>query len=206
VYFTLQTGITNYRATSSSGSYNTGTTSPILVSGLSSNTSYTFTVKSTNTAATIVWGTSSVLSIPVITIPPSVYITSATPYTTSNTLVYSPNDVIGPGTITYTAYAGAISQTGTTLSITIPGLTSNTDYIMKVTGTNSSGTGTLYIYGYDYTSGTIPNVPTILTPTTNLDYTLNVNFSQPTEGSKTRTYTAISSSTDTGIIPFIHLK
>ena len=58
VYFIIQHGtgaITNYTVTSSPGGLTgTGSTSPITVSGLTSNTEYTFTMTATNSSGTSV--------------------------------------------------------------------------------------------------------------------------------------------------------
>jgi hypothetical protein len=56
VYFTASSGsgAITYTVTDSSGGTTTGTSSPITVSGLTENTSYTFTVTATNSGGTSV--------------------------------------------------------------------------------------------------------------------------------------------------------
>jgi|GEM_PF-1759797 len=125
-----------------------GATSPILVSGLVKNHTYTFTVTATNTVG--VTSAASAASAPVVITEPNApiigkaytsglngtaYVAFSAPMFDGNTPITSYNVTSNPtgGTGTYTDN----SKNGI---ITITGLQNNTAYTFKVTATNDYGT------------------------------------------------------------------
>lgn len=141
------TGATDltYTVTSSPGGFTgTGATSPITVTGLQSNTSYTFTVVATTSA-----GNSSASSasnaITATTVPeaPTIGTPNKTGITVSGqvNVLFTANATGGKAISTYTATSsGAHTGTGATSPITVSGMTGGTSYTFTVTATNANGT------------------------------------------------------------------
>ena len=141
VSFTASTGggvITQYTVTSLPGNITaTGSTSPILVTGLNANTSYTFTVSATNFSGISV---ASIASIPVTTnYVPSPPTNLAVVSTTSSVAIIS----FTPPTGTVTGYIASTSDgyQGTSKSspITISGLGASTTYTISIISVNYNG-------------------------------------------------------------------
>jgi len=130
-----------YTAISSPGSYTaTGSSSPIVVTGLQSSTQYTYTVTSTNN-----YGTSSASSasssVTATTVPQAPTIGTATAGDASATVAYTAGATGGSAVTTYTATSSPGGFTGTGSSpITVSGLTNGTSYTFTVTATNANGT------------------------------------------------------------------
>ena len=195
VSFTASSGtgtITSYTVTSSLGDISSGTSSPITVSGLNANTSYTFTVTATNSGGTSV---SSSASTAVITTPnpPTINNVIVSSSTTVSVVFTAPN---GTGTITgytVTSSPGGLTGTGTTSPITVSGLTPNTPYTFSVTATNSSGTSSSSSASTEIT--TIPTSPTIGVASVLNSTVVSVSFTPSSGGTGTITgYTVTSSS------------
>ena len=137
----------SYTVTSSPGSYTaTGTTSPISITGLQSNTSYTYTVTATNN-----YGTSSASSastgVVATTVPQAPTIGTATGADSSATLTFTAGATGGSSITnykystdnsTYTAFSPA--QTSSPLSIS--GLTNGTSYSFYLKAVNTNGDST----------------------------------------------------------------
>ncbi len=181
--------ITGYTATCGSGS-NTGTASPITVSGLAAGTAVTCSVLATNAAGN---GSSSTASNSVTpyTTPGAPTIGTATPGNGSLGVSFTAPASNGFSTITgYTATCGGFTGTGTASPITVSGLTNGTSYSCSVTATNAAGTGT----ASGTTSGTprtVPGAPTIGSATAG-SISATVTFTAPgsTGGSAITGYTA----------------
>ena len=139
VGFTAPTGgATDYTVSTSPGTTPvTGTTSPISITTLLGNTSYTFGIYASNGA-----GTSSMVSSvsTYLTRPDAPTIGSASVSgTTASVLFTAPG---GTGTITsYTATSniGSLTGTGTSSPISVTGLTAGNEYKFTVTATNATG-------------------------------------------------------------------
>jgi hypothetical protein len=138
--------ITGYTVTSSPGSFRaTGASSPIVVTGLTNGTAYTFTVTATNSVGTSASSTAS-NSVTPLTVPGVPAITSVTSGNGQVVVAFTAPVYNGGATITaYTATSspggitGTVSQAGGG-TITVSGLTNGTAYTFTVTATNSAGT------------------------------------------------------------------
>ena len=137
--------ITSYTVTSSPGSFTaSGASSPLTVTGLQSNTAYTYTVTATSAVGTSSASSAS-SSITATTVPQAPTIGAATDAGTgtSATVAYTSGATGGAAISTFTATSSPGSLTGTGASpITVSGLTTGTAYTFTVTATNANGTST----------------------------------------------------------------
>ena len=132
---------TSYTVTSSPGGYTgTGSSSPITVAGLQSNTEYTFTVTGTNAAGTGEASSAS-SSVTATTVPqaPTIGAVNATAVGVV-TVAYTAEATGGKAVSGYTATSSPSSITGTGSSpISVSGLAQKTAYTFTVTATNANG-------------------------------------------------------------------
>jgi hypothetical protein len=138
--------ITSYTATSNPGSLTaTGAGSPLTVTGLTSSTAYTFTVRATNSVGQSTASAAS-NSITATTVPQAPTIGTATDGGTGSTVsvAFTGNATGGKAITTYTATSspGGLTGTGASSPITVSGLTAGTAYTFTVTATNANGTST----------------------------------------------------------------
>ncbi len=159
--------ITQYKVTSSPGGFiQVGATSPLVVTGLTNGTSYTFTVTATNSAGT---GAASAASAPVVPVAPvtppgAPTIASATAGNQQVTVNFNAPASNGGATITsytVTSSPGGIQATGTASPLTVTGLTNGQTYTFTVTATNSAGTGPASAASASVTPVGLPSAPTI---------------------------------------------
>jgi hypothetical protein len=133
---------TSYTVTSSPGDFTgTGSSSPIVVAGLQSNTAYTFTVTGTNAAGTG-QASSASSSVTATTVPqaPTIGAVNATAVGVV-TVAYTAGATGGKAVSTFTATSSPTSITGTGSSpISVSGLAQKTAYTFTVTATNENGT------------------------------------------------------------------
>lgn len=133
---------TSYTVTSSPGGYTgTGSSSPIVVAGLQSNTAYTFTVTGTNAAGTGEASSAS-SSVTATTVPqaPTIGAVTATAVGVV-TVAYTAGATGGKAVSGYTATSSPSSITGTGSSpISVSGLAQKTAYTFTVTAANANGT------------------------------------------------------------------
>lgn len=132
-----------------------GNTSPIIVTGLTSSQSYTYTV-----SATSPYGTSAASSassaVTATTVPQAPTIGVATGGNGFATVTYTPG-ATGGAAATYTATSNPDGLTGTgTSPITVNGLTNGTAYTFSVAATNANGTSV----SSASTNSITPSIPT----------------------------------------------
>ncbi len=151
----------------------TGTTSPIVVSGLTNGDTYTFTVTATNTVGTGPASSASNTVVPA-TVPGAPTIGTATAGNASATVAFTPPSGNGGSAVTgYTVTAtdlttpanGGQTATGTTSPIVVSGLTNGDTYTFTVTATNTVGTGPASSASNTVVPATVPGAPTIGTAT-----------------------------------------
>jgi GLEYA domain/Fibronectin type III domain len=166
-----------YTVTSSPGSLTAiGTASPISITGLSSNTTYTFTVTATTSVGT---STASAASNTITTYPGPPLIGLATAINSSTASVsFSPNtggDVAPITSYTVTSNPVSVTTTGTRSPIVVSGLSSNTNYTFNITATTSVGTSSASTASNIIT--TYPGPPSNVVATAINSTTASVSFS-----------------------------
>ncbi len=189
--------ITGYTVTSSPGGFTgSGAGSPIVVTGLTNGTAYTFTVTATNAAGT---GPASAASNSVTpaTVPGAPTIGVATPGNTQASVTFTPPASNGGSAITgytVTSSPGGFTGSGAGSPIVVTGLTNGTAYTFTVTATNAIGTGAASAASNSVTPATVPGAPTIGTATAG-NAQASVTFAAPASdgGSAITSYTVTSS-------------
>lgn len=137
--------ITSYTVTSSPGSFTaSGASSPLTVTGLQSNTAYTYTVTATSAAGTSSASSAS-SSVTATTVPqaPTIGTPTAGADTTTQVSVPFTSNATGGSSITsytVTSSPGNVTGTGASSPVTVSGLSSSTAYTFTVTATNANGT------------------------------------------------------------------
>ena len=199
ITFTAPAGvlpITGYTVTSSPGNFTgTGSVSPIIVTGLTNGTAYTFTV-----IATSANGNSSP-SLPSNSVTPSAVpgapaIGTATAGSAQATVSFTAPASNGGSAITgytVTSNPGNITGTGSSSPIIVTGLTGGTAYTFTVIATNANGNSLPSSASNSVTPSGVPGAPTIGTAT-NGDTQATVTFTPPVSngGSAITGYTATS--------------
>ena len=136
--------ITGYTVTASPGGASaTGASSPIVVTGLTNGTAYTFTVTATNSVGTGAASTASAAVTPA-TVPGAPTDAAASAGNGQATVSFTAPLSNGGSAITgYTATAspGGSTGSGSGSPLTVTGLTNGTAYTFTVTATNAAGTG-----------------------------------------------------------------
>jgi len=199
--------ITSYTAVASPGGA-TGTVSQsgsgtITVSGLTTGTTYTFTVYATNqagnSAASAASNAITTLSVPgaptigtaTVTGSTSVSVAYTAPTNNGGTPITSYTAVSSPGGLT-----GTVSTSGSG-SITVSGLTPNTAYTFTVYATNAIGNGSSSAASNSVTTWTVPNAPTIGTAALGSpgQTKATISYTAPSfnGGTPITSYTAVSS-------------
>ena len=132
----------SFTVTSTPGSYTaSGTSSPIVVTGLQSSTGYTYAVTATNSAGTSSASSAS-SSVTATTVPQAPTIGTATAGNAQASVTFTAGATGGAAISSYTVTSspGSITATGSSSPITITGLTNGTSYTFTVTATNANGT------------------------------------------------------------------
>ncbi len=158
--------ITGYTVTSIPAGYSaSGTVSPIIVSGLSNGSSYTFTVTATNANGNSSASAAS-NSVTPSAGPGAPTIGTATPGNASATVTFTvPLDNGGSPITSYTVtassagYGGSTSASGPASPITVSNLANGEPYTFTVTATNANGTSTASAVSNSVTPATLPTSP-----------------------------------------------
>ena len=195
--------ITGYTATSSPGNI-TGqaSTSPITVTGLNPNTSYTFTVTATNVDGTSgpSQPSNSITTDSAAPTAPTIGTATKTGSSTATLSFFAPNSDGGQAITSYTATSlpGSVTATGTASPINFTGLTPGTAYTFTVTATNPVGTSSpsqaSNTINTDFVNANAPGAPTIGTATKTGSTTATVAYTAPSSngGFAITSYTATS--------------
>jgi len=175
--------------TSPAGGTGTGA-SPISVTGLAANTSYTFTVTASNATGSNVSTSGSYVTKPG---DPTLGTITVTGFTAS--VAYTAPT---GGATTYTVYTSPVGGTGSsaTSPISVTGLSANTTYSFVIYASNAAGTSSMISSGSTYL--TVPNPPTLGTITIS-DLTASVGFTGSSGGATSyAVYTSPAGGTGTG--------
>jgi large repetitive protein len=201
IAFTAPTGpgsstIIRYTAVSNpDGFTGTGVSSPIVVMGLTNGSSYTFTVRATNTGGTGPFSDPSNSVIPARGPDPPTNV-SAVAGNEEAVISFAAPDYDGGLPITgYLAasYPDEIRVTGTSSPITLTGLTNGTSYTFRVRAINDADTGLPSEYSNAVTPATTPDAPTSVVATPG-NGEVSVSFDAPYNGGvEIIYYTATSS-------------
>ena len=190
--------ITSYTATSNDGKTATGSSSPLVVTGLTNGQSYSFTVKATNSAGN---GPASAPSSTITPVgppgAPTIGTATASGSQTISVAFTAPASNGGAAITSYTATSspGGFSKTGTASPLLVTGLANGVAYTFTVKATNSTGfTSVASSPSNSATSAGPPGAPTI-TGVTAANAQVTVAFSAPANsgGSPITSYTATSS-------------
>jgi hypothetical protein len=173
-----------------------GPSSPIVVTGLTNGTAYTFTVTATNAGGT---GPASAPSSPVTpaTVPGAPTGVLGTAGNGTVTVGFTPPASNGGAAITsytVTASPGGATASGTQSPIDVTGLTNGTAYTFTVTATNAVGTGPPSAASPPVTPATVPGAPTGVLGTSG-DGRVTVGFTPPASngGAPIESYTVTAS-------------
>ncbi len=155
--------VTQYTVTASPGGRTaTGMSSPIIVTGLSNGTAYTFTVTATNGAgASAVSAASSAITPATVSDAPT-NVVAAGGNGEATVSFHAPADNGGSAVTSYavTASPGGHTATGSGSPITVTGLQNGTAYTFTVTATNAAGTSDASAPSVSVTPAESPGVPT----------------------------------------------
>lgn len=159
--------ITSYTATSSPGSFTaTAAASPLVVTGLTNGTAYTFTVTATNAIGTSLASAASNSVTPVAAptvpgAPTGVSASVAGPGALQVSFTAPASDGGSPITnYTATSSPGGLTGGGAASPVVVAGLTGGTSYTFTVTATNAVGTGPASTASAGVGAVDVPGAPT----------------------------------------------
>jgi len=159
--------ITSYTVTSSPGGFTgTGSASPIVVTGLTNGTSYTFTVTATNPAGTSSASAASAAVTPAA-VPGAPTGVTATPGNGTASVAFTAPAANGSAITSYTVTSspGGFTGTGSASPIVVSGLTNGTAYTFSVVATNGVGAGAASSASSSVVPATVAGAPTSLVAT-----------------------------------------
>ena len=155
--------ITEYTVTSSPGSFTaTGVSSPLLVTGLSNGTAYTFTVVATNAVGNSVASAASAAVTP-ITVPGAPTSPVATAGNAQASVAFTAPTFTGGSVITgyrVTSFPGGLTATGANSPLVVTGLTTTVSYTFTVVATNAAGNSVASSPSGAVIPRTVPGAPT----------------------------------------------
>jgi hypothetical protein len=167
----------------------TSTSSPIIITGLLSNISYTYRVKATNN-----FGESSLSNTSSATISTTVPNTMSAPNISNTTNISfgsSPSQTVswsapsngGKAILDYTvSMVNGPSQTITSTSAVFSNLIAGTQYSYRVTARNDNGSSSLSNQSSNISAGTVPQAPTITSVTASGSTIASINFNAGNNG------------------------
>ena len=156
--------VTGYRAISTPGGVTvTGTSSPIVVTGLSAGTAYTFTLIATNASGD---SPASLPSAPATPqgVPSAPSITSVTPGNAQVSVGFSPpasNGGLAIASYKVTSNPGNVIATGTTSPILVSGLTNGVAYTFTAIAINAAGNSPASAPSSPVTPAGLPGAPSV---------------------------------------------
>ena len=170
---------TSFTAVSSPGGFTaTGAGSPLVVSGLNSQTAYTFTVSGTNSAATSAASSAS-SSVTATTVPQTPTIGTVTRVSDSSVSIPFTGNTGGKNlsAVTITSSPSlSLSYSGTTSPVTVSATyVSNQSYTFTMTTTNANGTSSVSTASNSVTPLT-PPTPPVATPALWVDANASTSF------------------------------
>lgn len=186
--------VTSYTVTSSPGNLTaSGSNSPIVITGLTNNTAYTFTIVATNSFGSSVPSQASNSVTPILSVvpnaPSSVVATAGNAQASVAFTVPTSNGGPAISGYTVTSSPGNITASGSSSPILVTGLTNNTAYTFTVVATNTIGSSTPSTVSNSVTPLAPPSVPTFLEP-------------QPSNGQVILKWTASTGSVNEYIIEY----
>jgi hypothetical protein len=141
---------------------NTGTTSPITITGLTNGHTYTCNVTATNLAGTSLASPDSLPAIPA-TVPGQPAAPTLVAGDTQLVVTFAPptdnGSAITSFSTTCTDGVAPVTNTGTTSPITVTGLTNGHTYTCTVTATNAAGPGAPSLASLPAAPATVPGTP-----------------------------------------------
>jgi hypothetical protein len=180
------TGTPTYTATSSPGSFTaSGSSSPLVVTGLANGTAYTFTVTASNPFGSATSAASN--SVTPATTPAAPTSVTATPGDVSAAVSWtapaSNGDAITDYVVQYSSNSGSswttfADGTSSSTSATVTGLANGTSYVFQVAATNSVGTGSYSTASSAVTPRTVPGAPASVTSTPS-NGSVSIGFTAP---------------------------
>jgi hypothetical protein len=193
--------ITSYKVTSSPGGVTaTGSSSPILVTGLTNGTSYTFSVAATSAVGTGPASTATNAVTPAaVNVPGAPTAVSALETTpTSASISFTPPTSNGGSAITsyiVTTSPGGATVAGASSPISVTGLTTGSTYTFTVAAVNIAGTGASSSASNALIMGaTVPGAPTNVTGTSGNNQ-VSIAFTAPSNngGAPITSYQVVAS-------------
>jgi hypothetical protein len=169
----IGTGIPTYTATSSPGGFTaSGASSPLVVTGLSNGTSYTFTVTATNNFGSTTSAPSSAVTPAVAPSTPGAPTPTRGDTQVSLTWTAPSNggSAITDYLVQYSSDSGSTwttfaDGTSATTSATVTGLTNGTSYVFRIAAVNIAGTSSYSSASTAVTPAGVPVAPAAPTPT-----------------------------------------
>ena len=195
----IDLNVTSFTVTSSPGGITaTGASSPVVVTGLTNGTSYTFTVKGTNAV-----GTSAASAVSEAVVPksapdaPTNVVAATTAVANRLSVSFTPPANNGGSVITsytVTSSPGNFTASGASSPILVNGLTLGVTYRFTVTATNAAGTSAASSQSAAITPSSVPGAPTNVSVVVgNAQATVSFNPPSSDGGLAITSYTVTSS-------------